>query len=107
MVVQWLGRQASIAGGPGSIPGRGTKIPQAARCSRKKARQCPVQIRLREVCNLTYCWLENKLVKFLCWQLGSSFQKSLKSKLIDQAILLLAKPFLERLSHVEILFQGY
>ena len=29
LVVQWLGLCASIAGGAGLIPGRGTKIPQA------------------------------------------------------------------------------
>ena len=28
-VVQWLGIHASTAGGPGLIPGRGTKLPQA------------------------------------------------------------------------------
>ena len=28
-MVQWLGLGASTAEGPGSIPGRGTKIPQA------------------------------------------------------------------------------
>ena len=33
LAVQWLGLQASIAGGMGSIPGRGIKIPQAARHS--------------------------------------------------------------------------
>ena len=31
LVVQWLGLRGSIAGGTGSIPGRGTKIRQAAR----------------------------------------------------------------------------
>ena len=29
LVVQWLGLRASTAGGTGSIPGQGTKIPQA------------------------------------------------------------------------------
>ena len=29
LVVQWLGLHASTAGAPGSIPGQGTKIPQA------------------------------------------------------------------------------
>ena len=32
LVVQWLGFRAFIAKGPGSIPGRGTKILQAALC---------------------------------------------------------------------------
>ena len=30
LVVQWLGLHASTAGGPGLIPGWGTKIPRAA-----------------------------------------------------------------------------
>ena len=29
-MVQWLGLHASTAGGPGSIPGQRTKVPQAA-----------------------------------------------------------------------------
>ena len=29
LVVQWLGPHSSTAGGPGSIPGQGTKILQA------------------------------------------------------------------------------
>ena len=29
LVVQWLGLHASTAGGTGSIPGRGTRIPHA------------------------------------------------------------------------------
>ena len=36
LAVQWLGPWASTAGGMGSIPGRGTKIPHAARRSQKK-----------------------------------------------------------------------
>ena len=35
LVVQWLGLSALTAEGLGSIPGRGTKIPQAVRCSQK------------------------------------------------------------------------
>ena len=30
LAVQWLGLRASTAGGPGLIPGQGTKIPQAS-----------------------------------------------------------------------------
>ena len=33
LVVQWLGLRAFTAEGPGSIPGWGTKILQATRCS--------------------------------------------------------------------------
>ena len=36
LVVQWLRLHASTAGGAGSIPGRGTKIPHAARYGQKK-----------------------------------------------------------------------
>ena len=34
--VQWLRLQASNAGGTGSAPGQGTKIPHAAQCKDKK-----------------------------------------------------------------------
>ena len=36
MAVQWLRLHASTAGGPGSIPGRETKIPYASRRGQKK-----------------------------------------------------------------------
>ena len=36
LVVQWLGLHAFTAEGPGSIPGWGTKIPQAMRRGPKK-----------------------------------------------------------------------
>ena len=36
LAIQWLGLHAATAGGVGSIPGRGTKIPHAARRSQKK-----------------------------------------------------------------------
>ena len=39
LVVQWLGLHALTAEGPGSIPGRGTKILQAAHSNQKKKRQ--------------------------------------------------------------------
>ena len=39
LVVQWLGVSTFIAGGPGSIPGQGTKIPQAAQYGQKKKRR--------------------------------------------------------------------
>ena len=35
LVVQWLGLHALTAEGPGSIPGRGTKIPQAVQHGKK------------------------------------------------------------------------
>ena len=36
LAVQWLGLRAFTAEDVGSIPGRGTKVPQAVRCSQKK-----------------------------------------------------------------------
>ena len=36
LLVLWLGLHASAAGGTGSIPRWGTKIPHALRCSQKK-----------------------------------------------------------------------
>ena len=41
LAVQWLGLCASTAGGVGSIPGQGTKIPHAAERGQKKAVQVP------------------------------------------------------------------
>ena len=38
-VVQWLRLCASTAGGKGSIPGQGTKIPHAVLCSQKKRKK--------------------------------------------------------------------
>ena len=35
LAVQWLRLRAANAGGMDSIPGRGTKIPHAARCGQK------------------------------------------------------------------------
>ena len=39
LVVEWLELHAFTAEGPGSIPDRGTKIQQAARCSQKKKKK--------------------------------------------------------------------
>ena len=39
LAVQQLGLRALTAEGPGSIPGQGTKIPQAARHSQKKKKE--------------------------------------------------------------------
>ena len=36
MMVQWLGPGAFTAGGPGSIPGQGPKIPQATQHDQQK-----------------------------------------------------------------------
>ena len=39
MAVQWLGLQALTAKDQGSVPGRGTKIPQAAQCGQEQIKQ--------------------------------------------------------------------
>ena len=39
LAVQWLGLRAFTAEGPSSIPGRGTKILQVARRSKKKKKK--------------------------------------------------------------------
>ena len=39
LAVQWLGLRALTAEGLGSIPGRGTKIPQATQGSQKKKKK--------------------------------------------------------------------
>ena len=36
LVVQWLGLHTPSVRGAGSIPGRGTKIPHAKQCDKKK-----------------------------------------------------------------------
>ena len=42
-MVEWLGLRASTARGTGSIPGRGTKIPQAVQLGQKKKKKKIVQ----------------------------------------------------------------
>ena len=39
LVVEWLKLHASTAGGSGSIPGQGTKIPYAAQHNQKKKKK--------------------------------------------------------------------
>ena len=39
LAAQWLKLCALTAKGPGSIPGRGAKIPQATRCGQKKKKK--------------------------------------------------------------------
>ena len=46
LAVQWLTLGTSIAGGVGSIPGWGTKIPQAVRCGQKIGKKKKKRLRL-------------------------------------------------------------
>ena len=38
-MIQWLGVHVSTARGMGSIPGQGSKIPQATQCSQKERKK--------------------------------------------------------------------
>ena len=51
LVVQWLRLQASTAGGPGSIPGWGAKILQAAHTAKKTNKNHTIWFHLYEVQN--------------------------------------------------------
>ena len=55
LVVQWLGLSAFTAVGPGSIPGRGAKIPQATRHSQKKKKKKKKSEILIDKANVTKC----------------------------------------------------
>ena len=48
LVVQWLGLGAFTAMGPGSTPGQGTKVPQAARRSQKTKQNKKTKTKKRE-----------------------------------------------------------
>ena len=47
LTVQWLGLHAFTAEGTGSVPGWGTKIPQAVWCSQKKEKRKKIGFVLR------------------------------------------------------------
>ena len=49
LAVQWLGLGAFTAEGPGSIPGWGTKIPQAVWCRQKKKKIGLFKIKTQEI----------------------------------------------------------
>ena len=52
LAVRWLGLCAFTAKGPGSKPGQGTKIPQAARRPKKRERECYEQLHVNKFHNL-------------------------------------------------------
>ena len=56
LAVQWLGLHTSTARDPGSIPGRGTKIPQATWCSPPKKDDCP-RSGFEVICGQSGFWL--------------------------------------------------
>ena len=67
LVVQWLGLRASTAGGPDSIPGRGTKILQVAWCGQKNKQTKNIytlkikkQKRPKEGCEALASWACNR-----------------------------------------------
>ena len=49
LAVQWLGLGAFTAMSPGSIPGQGTKIPQASQHSQKKKKKREREIYYNEL----------------------------------------------------------
>ena len=49
LVVQWLRLRASTAGGAGSIPGRGTKIPHAAWCGTPPHQKKPSFLKMNKI----------------------------------------------------------
>ena len=64
LVVQWLGLRASTAGGMSSIPGQGTKIPQAKRHGQKEKilRVLPIH----SSPPFPMCYLNNVLTQLKC-----------------------------------------
>ena len=59
LAVQWLGLHASTAGGVGSIPGQGTKIPHASQCGQKKKKK-----------KYIYIYIYTHIQKLLPWALA-------------------------------------
>ena len=58
LAVRWLRLCVSNAGGTGSIPDWGTKIPQAVRCGGKKKSWCPVWFYLSNCVCVCVCVCE-------------------------------------------------
>ena len=56
LVVKWLGLCAFTAKGLGSIPGRGTKIPQATRRNLKRKKKCKNDPWLVSLCKDHKLW---------------------------------------------------
>ena len=71
LVVQWLGLHASIAGGPGLIPGQETRIPQALWCGKKKKFCCCFFKDKRYVSERSKHLSENVLILNLHWECPS------------------------------------
>ena len=57
LVVQWLRLHASNARGTGSIPGQGTKIPQAVQCHQKKKKDPSTSLQITQF--RFFLWLSN------------------------------------------------
>ena len=57
LAVQWSGHCPSTAGGTGSIPGWGTKVPHATQCGKKKKWLHYAKPLLSKVPGRTGCWL--------------------------------------------------
>ena len=65
-MVQWLGLGAFTAKGPGSIPGWGTKNPQATWCGQKKKKKKELGPKTyRRNCPLQSCKLDHEKLSIL------------------------------------------
>ena len=69
LVVQWLGLWAFTAKGTGSIPGQGTKIPQAVQCSPPPKSNCKKESTAQNMRVETWRWVGRSPN---LWGLGNS-----------------------------------
>ena len=71
-MVQWLRLHTSTAGGTGSIPGWGTKIPHAERCSQNKIKFTLSCITI-SMYKMSMGWLLKEIC-FTLWGIGSGWR---------------------------------
>ena len=74
LAVQWLRLWASTAGGMGSIPGRGTKIPHVERCRQKKKHIKIYPCRSMPIVIPFHCWVVFHHVR-VPWFVNSRLKK--------------------------------
>ena len=85
LAVQWLRLHASTAGGAGSIPGRGTKIPHAAWHSQKNEKENSLYNKKTVSEYRDKCTLLGQEINFarLKWTRGLSVARARNKKLRD------------------------
>ena len=64
LAVQWLRLCTSTAGGTGSIPGQGTKIPHAMQCNQKKKKKVAMINMLRTLMEKSIQHARKKWIMF-------------------------------------------